>query len=172
MFGKAVMSYHRSVYGHGPTKATVRKRSILATFAAILIGLAILVGLAAPAQASSYNWDGVAACESGGNWQINTGNGYYGGLQFSQPTWEGHGGATYASRADLATKEQQIEIAERVLTTQGVGAWPVCGAYLTEGSSTPSVPEPAPAPTEAPPSTPCGKIPGLEDVIATFCFKP
>lgn len=164
------MSRHRSVHGHEPIKIA---KSVLAAFAAILIGLALSVGMAAPAQASSYNWDGVAACESGGNWQIDTGNGYYGGLQFSQPTWEGHGGLAYASRANFATKEQQIEIAERVLSTQGVGAWPVCGAYLTEGNSTPSEPAPEPAPAEVlPPSLPCGAIPGIEAVLQTFCFGP
>lgn len=83
----------------------------------------------APASAASQaTWDKVAKCESGGNWSINTGNGYYGGLQFSQPTWAGFGGTRYAARADLATKAQQITIAEKVLAVQGPGAWPVCGA--------------------------------------------
>ncbi|MHC0430510.1 LysM peptidoglycan-binding domain-containing protein [Streptomyces sp. O3] len=71
-------------------------------------------------------WTCVAACESSGDWQINTGNGFYGGLQFWQPTWEEHGGLAYAPRADLATREQQIEIAEEVLRTQGWEAWPTC----------------------------------------------
>lgn len=83
----------------------------------------------APASAASLStWDKVAKCESGGNWSINTGNGYYGGLQFSQPTWAGFGGTRYAARADLATKAQQITVAEKVLAVQGPGAWPVCGA--------------------------------------------
>jgi hypothetical protein len=69
-------------------------------------------------------------CESGGNWSINTGNGYYGGLQFSAGTWAGFGGTEYAPRADLASKSQQIAIAERVLAVQGPGAWPTCGANL------------------------------------------
>ncbi|HNV10828.1 MAG TPA: transglycosylase family protein [Propionibacteriaceae bacterium] len=71
-------------------------------------------------------WDKVAACESGGNWSINTGNGYYGGVQFSSSTWKGYGGGTYASRADLASKAEQIAVARRVLYGQGPGAWPVC----------------------------------------------
>lgn len=75
----------------------------------------------------SVNWDAVAACESGNNWSINTGNGYHGGLQFSPSTWLGHGGGKYASSANLATKDQQKEIAENVLNSQGIGAWPVCG---------------------------------------------
>ena len=72
-------------------------------------------------------WDGVAACESGGNWHINTGNGYYGGLQFAAGTWVAEGGRKYASRADLATRVQQIEVARRVLAAQGPYAWAVCG---------------------------------------------
>ncbi|WP_306337240.1 transglycosylase family protein [Streptomyces sp. KL118A] len=71
-------------------------------------------------------WHCLAECESNGRWQTNTGNGFYGGLQFWQPTWEEHGGLKYAPRADLATREEQIKVAERVLRTQGWGAWPVC----------------------------------------------
>jgi hypothetical protein len=84
-----------------------------------------------PVPASSgRDWDAVAQCESGGNWSINTGNGYYGGLQFSASTWQGFGGAQYAPRADLATREQQIAVAEQVLAAQGKGAWPTCGRNL------------------------------------------
>jgi resuscitation-promoting factor RpfB len=71
-------------------------------------------------------WDRVAQCESGGNWAINTGNGFYGGLQFTNSTWAAFGGTAYASRADLASKAQQIAIAKKVLASQGPGAWPVC----------------------------------------------
>ena len=67
-----------------------------------------------------------AACESTGDWQINTGNGYYGGLQFSQSTWRPFGGTAYAARADLASEDQQIAVAEKVLKGQGPQAWPVC----------------------------------------------
>lgn len=76
---------------------------------------------------SGVDWDKVANCESTNNWAINTGNGYYGGLQFTSSTWLGHGGGEFAPRADLATREQQIVVAERVMKTQGIGAWPVCG---------------------------------------------
>lgn len=72
----------------------------------------------------------MALCESSGNWSINTGNGYFGGLQFSQSTWVAYGGLAYAARADLATKSEQIAVAERVLAGQGPGAWPVCGRNL------------------------------------------
>jgi septal ring factor EnvC (AmiA/AmiB activator) len=82
---------------------------------------------------SAHDWNAVAECESGGNWSINTGNGYYGGLQFSQSTWEAYGGAAHAARADLATPSQQIAVAEEVLAGQGAGAWPTCGKNLTAG---------------------------------------
>ncbi|MEB3370803.1 transglycosylase family protein [Saccharopolyspora mangrovi] len=91
-----------------------------------------------PANAASEStWDAVAQCESGGNWSINTGNGYYGGLQFSQSTWAGYGGTNYASNAAQASKSQQIAVAERVLQAQGPGAWPVCSkkAGLTKSGS-------------------------------------
>jgi hypothetical protein len=84
----------------------------------------------APSAPSAHDWNAVAQCESGGNWSINTGNGYYGGLQFSASTWLAYGGGAYAGRADLATREQQIAIAEKVLARQGAGAWPVCGKNL------------------------------------------
>lgn len=73
-----------------------------------------------------WPWGCVAQCESGGNWHINTGNGHYGGLQFSQRTWVGFGGAKYAPRADLATRTEQITIAKKVVAVQGWGAWPHC----------------------------------------------
>ncbi len=81
---------------------------------------------------SSHNWDAVAQCESGGNWSINTGNGYYGGLQFAQSTWNwaASEAGVSAARADLASRGEQIAAAEVVLATQGVGAWSTCGAYL------------------------------------------
>ncbi|MER7826184.1 transglycosylase family protein [Streptomyces sp. NPDC096097] len=73
-----------------------------------------------------WPWDCVADCESGGRWSVNTGNGFYGGLQFWQPTWEEFGGSAFAERADLATRVQQIRVAEEVLGSQGWNAWPVC----------------------------------------------
>ncbi|WP_010145907.1 transglycosylase family protein [Serinicoccus profundi] len=123
-------------------------------------GLAALAGTvsAGSAQAASgATWDAVAECESGGNWSINTGNGYYGGLQFAQSTWEGFGGTQYAARADLASRDQQIAIAENVLAGQGPGAWPVCSveAGLTAGGPAPAEPAPAePAPAEPAPAEP------------------
>jgi len=109
------------------------KRTLLiwanAAFAVTAVGAAVaapLVGSMGTASADTGVWDAVAQCESTGNWAINTGNGFYGGLQFTQSTWAGYGGTTYASRADLASREQQIAVAQRVLAGQGPGAWPVC----------------------------------------------
>ena len=76
------------------------------------------------ANADGVNWDAIAQCESGGNWAINTGNGYYGGLQFTPGTWAANGGAGMPNQA---SRSEQIRVAENVLRTQGIGAWPVCG---------------------------------------------
>jgi LysM repeat protein len=143
------MSEHVSM-----TRALTRRS--LRTGAVVLGAAAIGIGaLAAPASAAEHDWTGVAKCESGGNWSINTGNGYYGGLQFSASTWSAYGGGAYAPRADLASPAEQIAVAERVLVGQGIGAWPTCGRYLT-GGSTPAAaaPAPAPAPAAAPAPAP------------------
>jgi hypothetical protein len=79
-------------------------------------------------SSGGVNWSAIAACESGGNWGASTGNGFYGGLQFSEGTWLANGGGQYASTAAGASQSQQIAVAERVLASQGIGAWPVCGA--------------------------------------------
>ncbi|MGO4596090.1 transglycosylase family protein [Terrabacter sp. 2RAF25] len=109
--------------------AAAKKVSVKQRIAGVgIAGAATIIGgitTAGSAKAASV-WDRVAACESSGNWSINTGNGFYGGLQFVQSTWVGYGGRAYAPRADLATKAQQIAIAQRVLASQGPGAWPVC----------------------------------------------
>ncbi|MER5339617.1 transglycosylase family protein [Streptomyces mirabilis] len=105
-------------------------------------GMALpLIGTGVAHAADVDTWNKVAACESTDNWSINTGNGYYGGLQFTQSTWEAYGGQAYAPRADQATKDQQIAIAEKVLKGQGPGAWPVCSvrAGLTRGGDTPDI---------------------------------
>lgn len=109
--------------------AAAKKISVKQRIAGVgIAGAATIIGglaTAGSAKASSV-WDAVAACESSGNWAINTGNGFYGGLQFTPSTWSGFGGTAYAPRADLATRDQQIAVAQRVLATQGPGAWPVC----------------------------------------------
>ncbi|MDX2706343.1 transglycosylase family protein [Streptomyces sp. PA03-6a] len=108
----------------------------VAVTAASGAGLALpLVAATGAGAATTGTWDKVAQCESSGRWHINTGNGYYGGLQFAQSTWKAYGGGKFAARADLATRSEQMAIAERVLDGQGPGAWPVCSqrAGLTRG---------------------------------------
>ncbi|MFF5497987.1 transglycosylase family protein [Streptomyces aquilus] len=113
------------------------RRPSKATRAAALAGVTG-VAIAAPlmaagnaSAATASEWDAVAQCESGGNWSINTGNGYYGGLQFSASTWAAYGGTAYAPQANQASKAQQIAVAEKVLASQGKGAWPTCGVGLS-----------------------------------------
>ena len=94
------------------------------TLAALALGLALgaaALGSGTAAADTGVNWDAIAKCESGGNWAINTGNGYYGGLQFSPATWKSNGGAGMPHQA---SREEQIRVAENVLRTQGIGAWP------------------------------------------------
>ncbi|WP_053649508.1 MULTISPECIES: peptidoglycan DD-metalloendopeptidase family protein [unclassified Streptomyces] len=131
----AVRGRHRR---HQPSRVNRASLTITAGGA----GMALPLIGAGTAQAASLNvWEKVAACESSSNWRINTGNGYFGGLQFTQSTWEEHGGTYYAPRADLASKDQQILVAERVLKGQGPGAWPSCGprAGLARGGEAPEV---------------------------------
>lgn len=90
-------------------------------------------GTDVPPVSDGSVWDAISRCEAGGNWAINTGNGYYGGVQFDQGTWEANGGLRYAARADLATREEQIAIAEVTRARQGWGAWPVCSGRAGAG---------------------------------------
>ncbi|WP_060878957.1 LysM peptidoglycan-binding domain-containing protein [Streptomyces scabiei] len=115
-----------------PSKAARAIAVVGVTGAAAVAAPLMAAGSASAATASE--WDAVAQCESGGNWSINTGNGYYGGLQFSASTWAAYGGTHYASTANQASKAQQIAIAEKVLAGQGKGAWPVCGTGLSGAS--------------------------------------
>ena len=91
-----------------------------------VVRVGIKPGTDVPPVTDGSTWDAVAGCEAGGNWAINTGNGYYGGVQFDQGTWERNGGLRFAARADLATREEQIAVAEVTRERQGWGAWPVC----------------------------------------------
>jgi resuscitation-promoting factor RpfA len=106
-----------------------RTSRLLARVGAAAIAVTAPLALVAPTAfagpARQEPWDRVAQCESGGNWRANTGNGYYGGLQFSRRTWRSFGGGAYAGTADRATRLQQITIAEKVLRAQG-RAWPTC----------------------------------------------
>jgi resuscitation-promoting factor RpfA len=114
-----------------PSKAT-RAVAVAGVTGAAIAAPLMVSGTASAATASE--WDAVAQCESGGNWSINTGNGYYGGLQFSASTWAAYGGTAYAPQANQASKSQQIAVAEKVLASQGKGAWPVCGTGLSSAA--------------------------------------
>ncbi|SEK25202.1 transglycosylase family protein [Streptacidiphilus jiangxiensis] len=117
-----------------------KAKAIVATTGVAGAAVALpLFGATGANAASVSTWDKVAQCESGGDWSINTGNGYYGGLQFSASTWRAYGGGAYASTANHASKGDQITVAERVLASQGPGAWPVCGprAGLQRGGPSP-----------------------------------
>lgn len=106
--------------------------SLSAKFAATTAAFGTAAALMAPAASAApdSDWDRLAQCEAGGNWNINTGNGYHGGLQFSPSTWRAYGGAEFAPYAYQATREQQIAVGERTLAGQGWGAWPACSASL------------------------------------------
>ncbi len=102
----------------------IRKTFGLATIAGALAVAPMALATGTANAESGVNWDAVAACESGGNWGIATGNGYYGGLQFAMGTWRSNGGS---GSPQHASREEQIRVAENVLRSQGIGAWPACG---------------------------------------------
>jgi resuscitation-promoting factor RpfA len=142
--------------GKGRHRRPSKPTRILAAAGVTGAAVAIPLMAAGSAEAASVEtWDAVAQCESTGNWSINTGNGFYGGLQFTQSSWEAAGGTQYAARADLATKDQQIAAAEVLLSMQGPGAWPVCGpqAGLTAGSEAPAIDPSGTGAAEAPAET-------------------
>ncbi|MER5788124.1 transglycosylase family protein [Streptomyces sp. NPDC001980] len=114
--------------------------------AALLAPLGLLAATGNAAAADNGVWDRIAQCESGGNWHINTGNGYYGGLQFSASTWRAYGGTAYAATADQASREAQIAVATKVQHAQGWGAWPVCSG---RAGATGSAPESASVTTKS-----------------------
>ncbi|OFK69165.1 MULTISPECIES: resuscitation-promoting factor Rpf1 domain-containing protein [unclassified Corynebacterium] len=128
---------------------SAKNKSIATKFAASTVAVGAAAAIMAPnaAAAPDSDWDRLAQCESGGNWAINTGNGYHGGLQFNAQTWQAYGGGEFAPTANLATREQQIAVAERTLAQQGWGAWPACSASLGLNSApTPRNVNAAPAP--------------------------
>ncbi|MBG0856437.1 LysM peptidoglycan-binding domain-containing protein [Streptomyces spinoverrucosus] len=122
------------------TRNNVRKTRTAAVLAgaALLAPLGLLAASGNAAAADGGVWDRIAQCESGGNWHINTGNGYYGGLQFSADTWRAYGGTAYAPTADQASREQQIAVATKVQRAQGWGAWPTCSARAGAYGSAPA----------------------------------
>ncbi|MFF9409374.1 transglycosylase family protein [Streptomyces anandii] len=116
-----------------------RTRATAALAGAVLLApLGVLAATGNAHAADGGVWDRIAQCESGGNWHINTGNGYYGGLQFAASTWRAYGGTAYASRADQASRSQQIAVATRVQQAQGWGAWPVCSGRAGASGGAPS----------------------------------
>ena len=136
------MSKH-STHAQRTSRTATLRRGLSRSAVAVAGGAVVASGMIAATTTSASaatGWDEVAACESGGDWSINTGNGYYGGLQFSDRTWDAYGGEQYASTADQATKSQQIAIGERVLEGQGAGAWPNCGGPLSGGADTSGAP--------------------------------
>ncbi|MFP7366563.1 resuscitation-promoting factor Rpf1 domain-containing protein [Corynebacterium callunae] len=128
------------------------KSSTLTKIAASTVAFGAAAAIMAPtaSAAPDSDWDRLAQCESGGNWAISTGNGYYGGVQFSASTWAAFGGTEFAPTANLATREQQIAIAERTLAQQGWGAWPACSAKLGLNSAATQRDLSSPAPAAAP----------------------
>ncbi len=140
----------------------VRKAISKGLMAAAISGALAVVPMAlstGTAQADTVNWDAVAQCESGGNWSTNTGNGHYGGLQFKQATWSSNGGVGSPATASRA---EQIRVAENVLRTQGIKAWPKCGAQAASPAvwATPSAPT-APAMTTGCAAMPTSGLLGL-----------
>jgi hypothetical protein len=107
-------------------------RKVLSAIAIMGAIVAAQVMLSPPSASADPNWDAMAQCESGGNWSADTGNGHYGGLQFSPSTWAANGGVGSPA---AATRDEQIGVARNVLRTQGLGAWPVCGGPLAWASS-------------------------------------
>ena len=165
-----------------PTQSGINVAKV--AFTGAVIGGSGLAMSAQAAAATDGEWDRVAHCESGNNWGINTGNGYQGGLQFSPSTWRSAGGADFAPAANMASRDEQIAVAERVLARQGRGAWPVCGTGLS--SATPRNVAPpaadaapvddaalnvdAPAPLDAPPPAVDGPV--VEDVALSVPEAP
>ncbi len=125
------------------TRLTSTKRLAVAGIAVAGMGAALAPAATA---APDSDWDALAQCESGGNWSINTGNGYHGGLQFSPSTWSGYGGEEFAPYAYQASREEQIVVGERVLAGQGWGAWPSCSSQLGLSSAPTERSAPAAAP--------------------------
>ncbi|WP_433267842.1 transglycosylase family protein [Actinosynnema sp. CS-041913] len=138
---------------HRPAVSSAARTVAKVAVAGVIVGAPLgLAAGTASAQGSGVNWDTVAACESGGNWSINTGNGYYGGLQFLPSTWTANGGSGMPHQA---SREEQIRVAENVLDSQGINAWPVCGPKGLGGAAAPAPQRTAaPAPAQPRKATP------------------
>ncbi|MET7292858.1 transglycosylase family protein [Streptomyces griseoloalbus] len=160
------------------TRDNARKTRTTAALAgaALLAPLALLAATGNATAADSGVWDRIAQCESGGNWHINTGNGYYGGLQFSGATWRAYGGTAYAPTADRATKSQQIAVATKVQRAQGWGAWPTCSARAGASGSAPAAdavtPNKAPSQSSKPSTTSKSSQPSRPSEPSTTPARP
>lgn len=119
---------------HAASRKSFTRRAV-AGAALASAAVAVPIAMAGSASADSVNWTAIANCESSGNWAADTGNGFYGGLQFTESTWLAYGGGQYAQYANDASEADQIAVAEKVLAGQGIGAWPVCGAYAGSGTT-------------------------------------
>lgn len=117
--------------------STIRRIVTLAVISGALALAGFVLSIGNASADSGVNWDAVAQCESGGNWAANTGNGFYGGLQFKPATWAANGGV---GAPDQASREEQIRVAENIVSKQGIGAWPTCGA----AAATPASPSRSP----------------------------
>ena len=150
---------------HAAPKTSTASKKVAGVALASAATAGVGVASASAANADSV-WDRLAQCESGGNWHINTGNGFYGGIQFTQQTWRGVGGTAFAPRADLASRETQIAMAQRVLRIQGPGAWPVCSVragltrYNGGASAAPVAATTAPSRSTARPAVSAPAAPG------------
>ncbi|MEU6526450.1 transglycosylase family protein [Streptomyces sp. NPDC046924] len=138
----------------GERKAQKPRTAAVLAGAVLLAPLGLLAGADNATAADSGVWDRIAQCESGGNWHTSTGNGHYGGLQFTASTWRAFGGTAYAPTADRATKEQQIAVAAKVQQVQGWGAWPTCSV---RAGATGSAPAAGPAPVGKEPAQSSGE---------------
>ncbi|MFF8595441.1 transglycosylase family protein [Streptomyces sp. NPDC015220] len=133
------MSECADTYADSKHEGARRARTTASLAGAVLLAPLGLLAATGGAQAADGGvWDRIAQCESGGNWHINTGNGYYGGLQFAAGTWRAYGGTNYAPTADQASRAQQIAVATRVQQAQGWGAWPVCSARAGASGGAPA----------------------------------
>jgi len=153
-----------SIMGRHTTSTRLTSTKRLAIAGIAVAGLGAAVAPAANAAPGS-DWDRLAQCEAGGNWAINTGNGYHGGLQFSPSTWNANGGQEFAPYAYQASREQQIVVGERVLASQGWGAWPSCSSQLglTSGPTDRTAPA---APAAQAVAAPAAELNQAQDVLA------
>ncbi|MEU9996463.1 transglycosylase family protein [Streptomyces sp. NPDC050848] len=149
----------------------LRRAAVTGAAAAVPFALVLALPATAHASPSADAWDALAQCEASGNWQANTGNGFYGGLQFTADTWTEFGGTRYAPSAEQASREAQISVAQQVLATQGPAAWPVCStqAGLTTAHASPIAPD-GMAPADPTETTPARE--GVRPQVASYVVRP